>query len=92
MQVHGSEFLLEADAIIIAFGFRPSPAPWFGEFGIMLDEKGRVRTPSQGNFPFQKSNPKVFSGGNMVRGSDLVITAIDEGRRAAESILDYFQV
>jgi NADPH-dependent glutamate synthase beta subunit-like oxidoreductase len=28
----------------------------------------------------------------MVRGSDLVVTAIDEGRRAADGILDFLQV
>ena len=92
VEVPGSEFLMEADAVIIAFGFQPSPAPWFGEYGIMLDEKGRVRAPSAGNYPFQTSNPKIFSGGDMVRGSDLVVTAIDEGRRAAEGILDYLEV
>ncbi|MFT4655239.1 MAG: glutamate synthase (NADPH/NADH) small chain [Kangiellaceae bacterium] len=92
VEIAGSEFVMEADAVIIAFGFQPSPAPWFGEFGIMLDEKGRVRAPSQGHFPFQTSNPKIFSGGDMVRGSDLVVTAIDEGRRAAEGILDYLDV
>jgi glutamate synthase (NADPH/NADH) small chain len=27
-----------------------------------------------------------------VRGSDLVVTAIDEGRKAAEGILDYLEV
>lgn len=92
VEIAGSEHVMPADAVIIAFGFQPSPAPWFGEFGIMLDEKGRVRAPSQGNYPFQTSNPKVFSGGDMVRGSDLVVTAIDEGRRAAEGILDYLEV
>jgi glutamate synthase (NADPH/NADH) small chain len=92
VEIVGSEFVLAADAVIIAFGFQPSPAPWFGEFGIMLDEKGRVRAPSQGHYPFQTSNPKIFSGGDMVRGSDLVVTAIDEGRRAAEGILDYLDV
>ncbi len=92
VEVPGSAFVMEADAVIIAFGFQPSPAPWFGEFGIMLDEKGRVRAPSQGNYPFQTSNPKIFSGGDMVRGSDLVVTAIDEGRKAAEGILDYLEV
>ncbi|MGB3724157.1 MAG: FAD-dependent oxidoreductase [Glaciecola sp.] len=92
VEIQGSEHVMPADAVIIAFGFQPSPAPWFGEFGIMLDEKGRVRAPSQGTYPFQTSNPKVFSGGDMVRGSDLVVTAIDEGRRAAEGILDYLNV
>jgi glutamate synthase (NADPH/NADH) small chain len=37
----------------------------------------------------QTSNPKVFAGGDMVRGSDLVVTAIFEGRTAAESIKRY---
>ena len=38
------------------------------------------------------SNPKIFAGGDMVRGSDLVVTAIFEGRQAAEGILDYLDV
>ena len=37
-------------------------------------------------------NPKIFAGGDMVRGSDLVVTAIFEGRTAAEGILDYLGV
>jgi glutamate synthase (NADPH/NADH) small chain len=90
--VAGSEHILEADAVVIAFGFQPSPAGWFGEFGIMLDEKGRVRAPAKGKFAFQTSNPKIFSGGDMVRGSDLVVTAIFEGREAAEGMLDYMGV
>ena len=92
VEVEGSEHVLEADAVIIAFGFQPSPAPWFAEFGIMLDEKGRVRAPSAGKFAYQTSNPQIFAGGDMVRGSDLVVTAIDEGRKAAEGILDYIGV
>ena len=92
VEVEGSEHVLEADAVIIAFGFQPSPAPWFADFGIMLDEKGRVRAPSAGKFAYQTSHPQVFAGGDMVRGSDLVVTAIDEGRKAAEGIMDYIGV
>ncbi|GAA0354782.1 FAD-dependent oxidoreductase [Bowmanella denitrificans] len=90
--VPGSEHILEADAVIVAFGFQPSPASWFADFGIILDEKGRVRAPAKGKYAFQTSNPKVFSGGDMVRGSDLVVTAIFEGRQAAEGMLDYLNV
>jgi glutamate synthase (NADPH/NADH) small chain len=90
--IEGSEHVLEADAVIIAFGFQPSPAPWFADYGIILDEKGRVRAPRNGKFAFQTSNPQIFSGGDMVRGSDLVVTAIDEGRVAAEGIMDYLNV
>lgn len=92
VQVANSEHVLEADAVIIAFGFQPSPASWFADFGIILDEKGRVRAPAKGRYAFQTSNPKIFSGGDMVRGSDLVVTAIFEGREAAEGILDYIGV
>ena len=42
--------------------------------------------------PFQTTNPKVFAGGDMVRGSDLVVTAVFEGREAARGILDYLGV
>lgn len=90
--VAGSEHVLEADAIIIAFGFQPSPSGWFADYGIILDEKGRVRAPQNGKYAFQTSNPKIFAGGDMVRGSDLVVTAIDEGRRAADGIMDYLNV
>lgn len=92
VQVEGSEHVLEADAVIIAFGFQPSPSPWFADYGIILDEKGRVRAPAKGRYAFQTSNPKIFAGGDMVRGSDLVVTAIDEGRKAADGILDYLEV
>jgi glutamate synthase (NADPH/NADH) small chain len=92
VEIPGSAHVLEADAVIIAFGFSPSPASWFSDVGIILDEKGRVRAPAAGRFAFQTSNPKIFSGGDMVRGSDLVVTAIDEGRKAAEGILDFLEV
>ncbi len=87
--IPGSEQVLPADAVVIAFGFRPSPAPWFERQGIRTDGQGRVVAPEDGQFRFQTSNPKIFAGGDMVRGSDLVVTAIYEGRQAAEGILDY---
>ncbi len=90
--VPGSEEILEADVVVIAFGFRPSPAEWFGTHAIDLDDGGRVVAPEHGEFPFQTGNPKIFAGGDMVRGSDLVVTAIYEGRQAAEGILDYLEV
>ncbi|MGD2172533.1 MAG: FAD-dependent oxidoreductase [Gammaproteobacteria bacterium] len=90
--VEGSEEILAADAVVIAFGFRPDPAPWFSAHEIGIDDGGRVIAPEQSEFPFQTGNPKIFAGGDMVRGSDLVVTAIYEGRQAAEGILDYLEV
>ena len=73
--IPGSEQILPADAVVLAFGFRPSPAPWFADVGIQLDASGRVVAPGEGSFKHQTSNPKIFAGGDMVRGSDLVVTA-----------------
>lgn len=90
--VEGSEEIVPADAVLIAFGFRPNPADWFKDFDISIDERGRVVAPIAQEFQYQTSNPKIFAGGDMVRGSDLVVTAIAEGRQAAEGILDYLGV
>ena len=90
--VPGSEELLPADVVVIAFGFRPDPPDWLRDHNIKIDDGGRVIAPEQGDLPFQTSNPNVFAGGDMVRGSDLVVTAIYEGRQAAEAILDYLEV
>jgi len=90
--VEGSEEIVPADRIVVAFGFRPNPQPWFAEFGIEIDERGRVVAPADGEIRHQTGNPKVFAGGDMVRGSDLVVTAINEGRQAAEGILDFLNV
>ena len=90
--IPGSEQIIAADAVLIAFGFRPSPAAWFDSFDIAVDTQGRVVAPAQSTFKHQTSNPKIFAGGDMVRGSDLVVTAIYEGRNAAEGILDYLGV
>ncbi|HEY9034696.1 MAG TPA: FAD-dependent oxidoreductase [Pseudomonadales bacterium] len=90
--IEGSEEVLRADAVIIAFGFQPSPAPWFADFGIGLNDWNGVIAPEQQRYKFQTTNEKVFAGGDMVRGSDLVVTAIWEGRQAAEGILDYLHV
>ena len=90
--IEGSDEIVAADAVLIAFGFRPSPAKWFNDFAIAQDERGRVVAPEEQEFKYQTKNPKVFAGGDMVRGSDLVVTAIAEGRQAAEGILDYLDV
>ena len=95
--IDGTEEVVPADAVVIAFGFRPSPAAWFDEFGIDTDDRGRVVAPGadesgrmpRTGFAHQTSNPQVFAGGDMVRGSDLVVTAVFEGRNAADGILRY---
>ncbi len=90
--VPGSEEVIPADRVLIAFGFRPSPAEWFSNYAIETDERDRVTIRKDEQFFGQTGNPKIFSGGDMVRGSDLVVTAVFEGREAAKGILNYLEV
>jgi glutamate synthase (NADPH) small chain len=90
--IPGSEQVIPADAVIIAFGFLPSPADWFDKHEVRLHTNGRVRVTASRDTPFQTTNPKIFAGGDMVRGSDLVVTAVFEGREAAKGILKYLDV
>ena len=90
--IAGTEQILEADIVLVAFGFQPSPAEWFADFSIDINDWGGVIAPEQQEHAFQTRNPKIFAGGDMVRGSDLVVTAIWEGRQAAEGILDYLDI
>ena len=87
--IPGSEKIYPADEVVIAFGFRASPADWFKDFNIKINNAGLVEAPEKQDLKFQTSNPKIFSGGDMVRGSDLVVTAIWEGREAAKSIIQF---
>jgi len=90
--IPGTETILPADAVVIAFGFRPDPPAWFRDHSIDTLDSGRVLVKSMGVVPYQTSNPKVFAGGDMVRGSDLVVTAVHEGREAAKGIARFLQI
>ena len=65
---------------------------WFEQHDIQALPSGRVRVATHGDYRFQTTNEKVFAGGDMVRGSDLVVTAVFEGREAAMSIAKYLGV
>ena len=88
--VPGTEETIAADCIIVAFGFSASPAEWFAHHDVVTNERGLVVTADDSSaYPFQTRNPKVFAGGDMVRGSSLVVHAVNEGRQAANSIVRY---
>jgi glutamate synthase (NADPH/NADH) small chain len=90
--IAGSEEVLPADAVLVAFGFKPSPPEWLTGIKVETADWGAVLAAEEQTFPFQTTNPKIFAGGDMVRGSDLVVTAVFEGRQAAEGILDYLDI
>jgi glutamate synthase (NADPH) small chain len=90
--VPGTEEILPADAVVIAFGFRPDPPAWLTDAGVETLPDGRLRVDAAGRYPFQTTHPKIFAGGDNVRGSDLVVTAVFEGREAAQGILKFLGV
>lgn len=90
--VPGSEQVIECDHVIIAFGFSVERMPWFDAAGIETDSRSRTVAPAAQTYAHQTSNPKVFAGGDQVRGADLVVRAVFEGRKAAEGMLAYLQV
>ena len=53
------------------------------------DDSGLVDVT--GRLHGQTSNPSIFAAGDMVRGSDLVVTAIADAREAALSIIQYLE-
>ena len=57
--------------------------------GVEVDARGRVIATDNSSFALQTSKENIFAGGDMVLGSDLVVTAIDQGRKAAIGILDF---
>lgn len=81
-----SDFVMPADAVILAFGYQADPPPFVADANIELDEWQRIKAGEQSIYPMQTSLPKVFAGGDMVLGADLVVTAIAQGRKAAEGI------
>ena len=89
--IEGSECDIDADAVIVAYGFRASPENWFEEFDIKTNEWGLVEASKDDEFAYQTSNEKVFAAGDMVRGADLVVTAIADARAAALGIVTYLR-
>lgn len=87
--VPDSEFVMPADAVIMAFGFHPHGMSWLESHGVKVDNWGRIAASVESEFRYQTSNPKIFAGGDAVRGADLVVTAMAEGRHAAQGILDW---
>ncbi|SQI40984.1 Glutamate synthase [NADPH] small chain [Leminorella richardii] len=87
--INGSEFVQPTDAVIKAFGFKPHSMPWLADADVEIDDYGVILAPHLKQFACQTSNPKVFAGGDVVRGADLVVTAIADGRKAARSIVSY---
>jgi glutamate synthase (NADPH/NADH) small chain len=81
--VEGSEYLEEADVIILALGFSPEIPEFLKELNVETNSWGGIIVDSN----YRTSNKKVYAGGDCQRGAHLAVTAAVDGREAAKAII-----
>jgi len=82
-EIPGSEFVWEADLVLLALGFVHPEHTIANELGLELDERKNIKA---GYGAYRTSNEKVWAAGDARRGQSLVVWAIHEGREAARAI------
>ncbi|HEX5791400.1 MAG TPA: NAD(P)-dependent oxidoreductase [Luteolibacter sp.] len=82
-EVPGSDFMIAADLVLIAYGFDPVPFPPDNDLSqIEVNDWGATKVDAEQ----RTSVPRVYAGGDVVRGPSLVVHAVRDGRKAAETI------
>ncbi len=85
-EVEGSEFTLKADLVLLAMGFvHPILDGVVNDSGAELTARHNVAIDDE----YKTSVDGVFAAGDTSRGASLVVLAIFEGRKAAESMHKY---
>lgn len=83
-EIPGSEFLIEAELILLAMGFvSPIHTGMLESLSVDLDDHGNVKANTHN---YQTSINRVFTAGDMRRGQSLVVWAIREGRQCARAV------
>lgn len=82
--VKGSHYRIDADVIIFALGFDPHNPSFLAENGIETNAWGGIII----NENHETTTSGIYAGGDCYRGSDLVVTAAQDGKNAAFAIID----
>ncbi len=82
-EIPNSEFTIDADMVVLALGFNPEVPKFLAENGIETNAWGGIVV----NDNYETSTPGIFTGGDSVRGADLVVRAALDGREAANSMI-----
>lgn len=82
VDVKGSDFVLDADSVIIAVG-QSIEARWLE--GFDRTRAGYVKVSDN----FQTSVPSVFAGGDMIAGEGTIVQSVASGKHAAHAIHTY---
>jgi glutamate synthase (NADPH/NADH) small chain len=84
--VPGSEFVLEADLVLIAIGFRHAEHDGIvEEMNLEVDDRGNIATGQT----YRTNASGIFACGDGRIGQSLVVTAISEGRKCARVVNEY---
>ena len=84
-QIHGSDFVIPCDMVVVAIGTRSNPLLTTATSGLKVNEYGYIEIDGAG----MTSLAGVFAGGDIVRGAATVILAMGDGKRAATAIDAY---
>lgn len=85
VEIEGSNFILDVDAVIIAIGTSPNPLIKSTTKGLESNSRGCIVADESA----ATSREGVFAGGDAVTGAATVILAMGAGKTAAESIDKY---
>jgi glutamate synthase (NADPH/NADH) small chain len=83
-----SEFVIEADAVVVAIGNGPNPLIPRTTPGLETGRHGNIRADEETGVT---SKSGVFAGGDVVTGAATVIRAMGAGRRAARAMDRYLR-
>ncbi|MEG0875874.1 MAG: NADPH-dependent glutamate synthase [Oscillospiraceae bacterium] len=87
IEIKGSNFVLDVDAVIIAIGTSPNPLIISTTKGLDANKRGCIVADESG----ATSREGVFAGGDTVTGAATVILAMGAGKTAALSIDSYIK-
>ncbi len=84
--IPNSEFVIDADTVIVAIGNSPNPIVTQTTPGLELTKWGTIVVDEETG---RTSRPRIFAGGDIVTGAATVISAMGAGKRAARSIHEF---
>ncbi len=84
--IPGSEFIIEADLVIVAIGVSPNPLIPQSMPDLLVSKYGTIEVDNE---RMESNVSGMFAGGDIVRGGATVILAMGDGRRAAKGIHEY---
>ncbi len=88
VELKGSEYILDVDAVIMSIGTSPNPLIRSTTEGLETDRRGCIVTKDESGLT---SREGVYAGGDAVTGAATVILAMGAGKNAAKAIDEYLK-